>query len=117
MAMAITYLYQIIFCTDREKRAFRREIAVSETAALIVRAEILPPGYDLAMAHMRDPREEILTLHRPTLEAGPEYKGCPFCGNMNWFTCACGAMSCLSRDAKIHCCPRCGNIAGASFGG
>ena len=95
--MAVQYLYQIVFCSERPGRAARREIAISERTAMVTQSEALPPGYEYAMANMRQENEQIYRLYG-NLEGSVNYKGCTFCGNMTTFHCPCGILSCISRD-------------------
>lgn len=110
--MKAEYLSQVIFCSTHDKRAFLREVAVTPTDAAVTRVEILPPGYEHAMAHMRHPHEPVHAF-RGMLKAFSNYKGCPYCGNILTYECGtCGALSCISTDFRgHHTCPVCGTIA------
>lgn len=106
------YLYQLVLCSSRVGRVFRREIAISEVNAMVTSTEIMPPGYHIALAKMRRENEAVFQLRHP-LKVGSDYKGCPFCNSMNIFTCKCGAISCITADPVTHHeCPNCKKIFG-----
>ncbi len=110
--MSANYLYQIVYCSQRKGRAFRREIAISSNSAMVTNVEILPPGYDVVMDRMRDRDEDVYSF-AVDLKTVRDDIGCPFCGNRTTFTCdpqrgGCGVVSCISRDHNgHHCCPGC----------
>src|ERR1017187_8357358 len=108
--MKARYLSQVVYCSTHDRRAYLRQIAISERDAMVTRIETLPPGYEHAMAHMRDPHEDIEAAPANPKFLG-DYKGCPHCGNRNTFLCACGNLSCLSSDAHHTTCPVCGTIS------
>ena len=106
----IRYLYQIVFCSERQRRAFRREIGVTAANAMVTAVEALPPGYHIPLGRLREENE---TVERFTgkLNYWAGYKGCPFCGNRTVFYCDCGFMSCLKTDHRgVHFCPVCASI-------
>jgi len=104
------YLYQVIFCSGRKGRAFRREIALSSKSAMITAVEKLPPAYELAIAKMQYPGE-LVAHFRGQLSYVEGCGVCPFCGNGSVFICDCGMMSCIARDQRSHhCCPSCDRI-------
>lgn len=104
------YLHQIVFCSDRKGRAYRREITITAQAAMVTNVEILPPHYEIPIERMREENEEV-AVFAGKLQYWNGYEGCPFCGNWTFFICDCGFLSCLSRDARpIHTCPKCDGI-------
>jgi len=114
----IQHLYQIIYCSEREGRTYRREIAVSHSGDMMVtNVETLPPFYDQAMERFRDDQEAVVGIAGGLSFLKPEFRGCPFCANQSVYCCrenagGCGAYSCLSRDADHHACPKCGTLSG-----
>lgn len=98
------YSYRIVFCSEERGRAYREKILYTQTHAVVASVEALPPGYELAMARMRDLDEEVLLLSS-SLTWDMSKQQCPFCGNRNTFACSCGMISCMSRDKDIHECP------------
>ena len=59
----IEHLYQIIYCSGREGRAYRREIAVSHSGDMMVtNVETLPPYYDQALERFRDDQEAVVGI-------------------------------------------------------
>lgn len=106
--MEAKYFNQVLFCSGRKGRVFRREILVSAVSALITRVEQLPPGYEIVLARMRRENEAVLNL--PFLPKVPDDYACPYCFNQGSFHCTCGALSCLSRDARHTVCPACGLV-------
>ncbi len=108
--MSAQYLHQVIFCSGRKGRAFRREVAVSSNSALITAVEKLPPAYELALEKMQNPGELVAYLKgRVNYVEGCGV--CPFCGNGSVFICDCGRMSCIARDERSHhCCPSCDRV-------
>ena len=108
--MSAQYLHQVIFCSGRKGRAFRREVAVSSNSALITAVEKLPPGYELALEKMQNPGELVAYL-RGKVKYVDGCGHCPFCGNGSVFICDCGRMSCIAKDQRSHhCCPSCDRI-------
>lgn len=108
--MSANYLYQIVYCSQRAGRAFRREIAISSNSAMVTGIEILPPAYDALMDRMRNPDEGVHSF-AGDLKYVRDDMDCPFCGNSTTFTCPCGAISCISCDHNgHHLCPRCGTL-------
>lgn len=108
------YLHQIVFCSDRKGRAYRREITVTDRNAMVTNVEVLPPHYEIPLERMRDNDEEIIT-YEGTMQFWSGYQGCPFCGNWKVFICNCGYLSCRGRDARpVHTCPKCEGIFNVS---
>jgi hypothetical protein len=104
------YLHQIVFCSDRKGRAYRREITVTDRSAMVTNIEVLPPHYEIPLERMREEDEEI-TTYEGVMTYWSGYQGCPFCGNRKLFICACGYLSCRSIDARpVHTCPKCEGI-------
>ena len=101
------YLHQIVFCSDRVGRAYRREITVTDQNAMVTNVETLPLHYEIPIERMREENEEV-AVYSGKLTYWQGYEGCPFCGNRSFFICGCGYLSCLSRDARpVHTCPKC----------
>lgn len=101
------YLHQIVFCSDRVGRAYRREITVTDQSAMVTNVETLPPHYDIPIERMREENEEV-AVFGGRLKYWSGYQGCPFCGNWVIFICSCGFLSCRGRDARpVHTCPKC----------
>ena len=115
--MKAEYLNQIIYCSTHDGRAFLREVAVTPTDAAVTRIETLPQGYEHAMAHMRNPREQVRRIPG-ALKTMSNYKGCPYCGKTTAYECDnCGALSCISSDPPPHhACPVCGSIGEPEWG-
>lgn len=108
--MSLKYLYQIVLCSQREGRCFRREIAVSAADALIVKAEIMPPGYHIALMRMRPENDEVQEFPFAA-RMSDDYNGCPLCGQPCIFECRnCGMLSCASDYSGHHWCPGCERI-------
>lgn len=104
------YLHQIVFCSDRKGRAYRREITITGTSAMVTNVEILPPYYEIPIERMRGESEEVWQ-YEGSLSYFSEYRGCPFCGARKVFICDCGYLSCRNVDARpIHTCPKCDGI-------
>lgn len=105
------HFYQIIFCSERNMRACRREITVTEADAMVTAVEMLPPEYHRPMEMMRDSEEAILSFSTGNLKYWSGFVGCLFCGSQGTFHCDCGYYSCLKSDAKgVHVCPVCKKI-------
>ena len=104
------YLHQLVFCSDRKGRVYRREITVTGSDAMVTNVETLPPHYDIAMERLRDDGEEVARFDG-RLKYWRGYQGCPFCGNQGSFICLCGFISCLNVEKRpVHTCPRCSGI-------
>lgn len=99
--------YQVIFCSEREGRAFRREVSITDASAMVTEVEKLPPHYDIPLERLREANEAVLRIGANiTFWSG--YNGCPFCGNRTTFQCNCGYYSCLKADHNgVHACPKC----------
>lgn len=103
----VKYLYQLVWCSQREGRVFRRELAISKNSVMVTKVEPLPPGYEYALERMRAPKERMDILPA-NLSYADGYSGCPFCGNAITFECSCGTISCMSGDhTNHHACPVC----------
>lgn len=101
------YLHQVVFCSDRVGRAYRREITVTDRHAMVTNVETLPPHYEIPLERMREENEEV-SMVAVELEYWNGYQGCPFCGNRTIFICGCGYLSCRGSDARpVHTCPKC----------
>lgn len=104
------YLHQIVFCSDRKGRAYRREITVTDRSAMVTNVEVLPPHYEIPLERMREENEEV-AVFEGTMRYWNGFQGCPFCGNRSIFICDCGYLSCRGRDARpVHACPKCEGI-------
>lgn len=103
-------LHQIIFCSERERRAFRRDIEIGDYNAVVCDIEKLPPHYDIAMERMRDSNEEILQYQFDNITVPAEFHNCPYCGKSGIFYCDCGVISCKMAGAKTHTCPSCKRV-------
>ncbi len=100
-------LHQIIFCSERDRRAFRRDIEIGDYNAVVCDIEKLPPHYDIAMERMRESNEEILQYRFDKITIPPQYQNCPYCAKSAVFYCNCGVISCQMAGAKTHTCPSC----------
>lgn len=107
------YHYQIVMCSERAGRCFRREIAVSEVTIMVTAVEMLPQYYEIPLEKMRRDNEGIGEL-TGTWEYWSGYEGCPFCGNRNVFVCGCGWLSCRNVTKRVHECPKCRKICNPS---
>lgn len=104
------YLHQLIFCSDRKGRVYRREITVTGVDAMVTNVETLPPYYEIPMEQLRDEREQVAHF-TGKIKYWRGYQGCPFCGNRGTFLCDCGFLSCLNSEKHpVHICPRCTGI-------
>src|SRR5262245_32896903 len=108
-------LHQLVQCSKYKDRYFRRNIEVSATMALVIGVEILPPGYEIALARMRGGNDPEIDIGEDIeVEWSPQYKGCPFCGQMQTCFCyRCRTHSCISSDGVlVWTCPnpKCGAI-------
>ncbi len=107
--MSLRYLYQIVLCSRREARCFRREIAISEREARVIKQEAMPPGYHIILERGRVANEEVFDVHLHLTEMVQE--GCPFCHHSRtWGPCECGMISCADFHEREHCCPACQRI-------
>ena len=107
----IQHFHQVIYCSERERRAYFREITVGPKNAIVSNIEKLPPNYDRPYEQMRDQNEAILE-YEGKLGFFKGYSGCPFCGNSSVFYCSCSTISCIKKTAKTHYCPGCKELAG-----
>ncbi len=99
--------YQVIFCSERENRAFRREVSITDASAMVTDVEKLPPHYDGPLERYREADEAVLRIGA-NITYWSGYKGCPFCGNRTTFQCSCGYLSCVKSDHNgVHACPKC----------
>lgn len=111
--MSVRRFHQVVFCSERDERAYRREISVAVNNAMVTAIEALPPHYHVPLERLRDPHEEVFEYEgRVDYFAG--YAGCPFCGNRNVFYCNCGVISCRdSSKGRPQHCPGCKKIHNA----
>lgn len=105
--MSVRHLHQVVFCSEREERAYRREISVTDRGAMVTAVESLPPHYHIPLERMRDANERVET-YIGQLDYFAGYRGCPFCGNRSVFYCECGVISCMNGEkCRVQFCPGC----------
>lgn len=98
--------YQVIYCRRSPGKVWRREITVSNGAAIAVRAELLMP--EDVEALFKAGWSDKVYVHKGPMAVRGTITNCIFCENTAVFMCyRCGKMFCCRSSWYLSVCPLC----------